>query len=918
MPLPYKYQSISHVLFNFMKYIALKTNIEENKKIKLEHKDMQWNVVVDNLRLYLDPCCCCCEIASDPSQHRIPHDYVLLVQSSDMTLSVPFIFSTFAQNGKRPRGNLRRISIEGNYQGVIVMFHEKQMSTLLHVVLPSLWSDYQAWKEGVCQRLHNLSRPATAVEITEYIGVYKSLSQNSDNGICANEMASTRLQVLERFITLSSIMSMRRKACEWNLCKVSTSLREVEISLRQANTTTFPGQRYSSFECLSYDKPHVGDDVDQEGVMHNYQQDELLRVLVEWRRPIFDNEFMLIRDLVLEPLNVTDLRIPIVATKESHSAGNHEHSGRKLSSCLCEACKEDFAEISLSDLYPIQQGSLQSSLHAMIGYAGFQLLLAKNPPLPRDNKSGLRCGGACGSCDNSEEPKRYQLEAALGASNFRIEWNSWASNGDVDWLKTISGDELDFLSENMLSLSTVHPVIVDSKESSLINGKNEDMIFHFLVDYKKGSDGATAYRINSRALVLNVLLAKQALAVVDQFLLSLRCQATTEGNASYDDLFHDYFQFYEEAVDILSPAAGEMFKIDSVMRGQQREEVESSEISHPHSDELVLSNRLLSAFLKFDELDLLFPQLLPFQLPTFFQISHECKSIPAFLSRLSCELVALSGEGAEEFTFVSLPLQVSAGKVLFQQPHPDKKYDFYNWSDCNAVARTSFVTHADVPTVNPANLCNRRDIVSGGLRGLFLDCFRGRYSCSVSDRRKNDFRRAQCEELMEGAFGSHRSQRLSLHILNTKIKERYDLKCDTETESSGIRKYIPVLVVPVFAAQARLTATDFDEEVGTSAWYGKYQGTHEECPVKSCVSRNRNTRNPIFKNNDPCHHDDCALNFLIDGGQTNFLRSRSRDDDIHMEVEIRLYDALLNDSSQASSNELIAQDAFYFPSFKNE
>lgn len=886
-------------------------------------RDLQWKIVADDVHLYIDPCSCesVPAIPKLPIQHSPLHDYLLIAQSTHLLFTMPLVFTALTRAGKRPNGHLRRLSVSGNCSGVVISFHEQQMSSLLHVVLPSLWSNYQGWKDAVCDRLHVVSRRATPSEELEYIELYRTWTVVSAGKYLASAESIARIEYLERVLSLSSIMSLRRRARQWNLQLAVPVLERVNAADKCPQIPKFPGQTYNTFEQLYYDHSHDPSPDDDDGGA-SYIQDDLLRRFVEWRRPIYDNELQLFKEIVLSPIHVTDIRIPIFCATDSHNenCSGDDHVPGALSTCHCTCCRQKYLEPSLHDMCPMHGGQLQSALHAEVAFASVRYLLGKNPSYSGlisglCEPAAIRRGGACGACDFAEEPLSYQLEASVACSNFRIEWINWVHDSDNGWLEALSGkfesiDDDDDEESRRRDLE-VYPIIVESRDSAPQSTADTDaQSYHFLVDYKRGTEGAAAYRVDSKDLVVNALLIKESLQVIEQFLKSLRRQRPEIDIWIPESFFIDEYNVSSRSAGLLfSPYSPQTpVGVGSVMRGSLTDVCndDGAMSVRPVDSELVLQNRLMSALIRFARVDIIFSQSLPFHILT----KREGKrTVPSLLLRSTTELSILSGEGAEEISFLASSMQVSCGSLSFRRPlrngtNVKRVFGYYRWRYNNMSNQSKYFRDTSTyPRLNAITLLEKTDEWHGNLvgaedlSGMHLDHCLVRYTNAITDMSRAEWQLMQIAELLESAYGTRLARRVTIFVTDVILEEN---QCPQEEAAfDRVSETSAALSIPCLALQCRWQTSDMETIPGNNVW------CDIGATVRTCVASNRNTCCPSFISSQP-HESPQTLNELNNVEQQYFrgdflltaphrhIAQESVSEPV-MEMELRLYDGEIVD-----------------------
>jgi hypothetical protein len=157
-------------------------------------------------------------VDSLPRQHSSPniHEDWLSVSHVLFTLEIPNIFGTMFQPGRRPNGKLKRIKCSLDCTQVLFSIRETQTSTLLYSCMNAfggIGNGYKRWVElidaSVVARCANQQH--TEVELDEYMALFQ---RHRRNGMRPGPLQNTIIE-LESRMSLSLIMSLRRRVCKW-------------------------------------------------------------------------------------------------------------------------------------------------------------------------------------------------------------------------------------------------------------------------------------------------------------------------------------------------------------------------------------------------------------------------------------------------------------------------------------------------------------------------------------------------------------------------------------------------------------------------------------------------------------------------------------------------------------------------------
>ena len=149
-------------------------------------------------------------------------DVILSVDYIESILHIPDFQSCLFQPGFLPFGKGKRLRCSGKFEKAILCVHEKQAEMFFYHCLKAFgFYEFRPWKYIIWKELQMHEREATVEEEGRYITLYRKV--RSEKRIRELSKLMEALYELEYILTISSIMSMRRRA-------IGVSLSELVFS----------------------------------------------------------------------------------------------------------------------------------------------------------------------------------------------------------------------------------------------------------------------------------------------------------------------------------------------------------------------------------------------------------------------------------------------------------------------------------------------------------------------------------------------------------------------------------------------------------------------------------------------------------------------------------------------------------------
>jgi hypothetical protein len=254
---------------------ANQTQIKQNTETAPNRSNF-YTVGFDQFEIFL-------ESHASPDRHK-----VITVSDIRLTLEFPSIFKTMFQPMRRPDGKLKRIKCGMKCHNVRIRLHQFETNVLIYAyshIFGGVDDGYRKWQALIQEGCTKLWEQSTISlqEKTQYIHQYLQYRSSLNKSSFKNELSA--LLELESGMSLSLIMSLRRRACDWNFNEF---------------TPTNQGNKLPPL--LSYH----GDPDDPE-----HAQDVLMAAYIHSQKPSYDDLWAVLREIQFYSRMIESLQIEL-------------------------------------------------------------------------------------------------------------------------------------------------------------------------------------------------------------------------------------------------------------------------------------------------------------------------------------------------------------------------------------------------------------------------------------------------------------------------------------------------------------------------------------------------------------------------------------------------------------------------------
>lgn len=205
-----------------------------------------------------------------------------------LTLEFPSVFQTMFQPTRRPNGKLKRIKCGMNCENVRIRLHQKETNILIYAyshLFGGLDNGYRKWQALLHEGFTTLWEKKQVSEDfkDQYIQQYRQYRASLKANYSQQQLR--KLLELEREMSLSLIMSLRRRASGWTFEEI------ISANLGDTRIIHYNGDPSD---------PHI-------------RQDHAMSSYLASKKPAYDDGYAVLREIQLYSRKIENLRIDVFA-----------------------------------------------------------------------------------------------------------------------------------------------------------------------------------------------------------------------------------------------------------------------------------------------------------------------------------------------------------------------------------------------------------------------------------------------------------------------------------------------------------------------------------------------------------------------------------------------------------------------------